>query len=84
MGYAGFSANEISHALLPRSGGAGMGAAVEVMRTRRIIHEASLAQFLLFVNLLSSDCPLIENGPDNFAIQSRQMSHDPYNVAAFG
>jgi hypothetical protein len=36
------------------SGGRG-DTAVEVMRMRRIIHEASLAQFLLFVNLPSSD-----------------------------
>ncbi len=46
-----------------------MDRAVEVMRTRRIIHEASLARFLFFVNPLSSDRKCHS---DNFAIQSGQ------------
>ena len=36
-----------------------MERAVEVMRMRRIIHEVSLAQFLLFVNRLLLNIPCI-------------------------
>src|SRR3984957_9878407 len=41
------------------------------MRMRRIVHEPSLAQFLLFVNLSSPDRKW---RPDNLAIQSIQLS----------
>jgi hypothetical protein len=44
MGYAGFSADKISRALLP------VQTAVEGMRMRRIAHDESLAQFLIYVN----------------------------------
>ena len=57
---------------LGRGGGAGTGeTAVEAMRMRRIIHEVSLARFLLFVNQSSS---VRNRRPDKFAIQSKQMS----------
>jgi len=50
MRCAGFSREEFFSPLLSwRAAGAG-GAAAEVMRMRRIIHKASLARFLLFVN----------------------------------
>jgi hypothetical protein len=44
MGYAGFSADKISRALLP------VQTAVEGMRMRRIAHDKSLAKFLIYVN----------------------------------
>ncbi len=57
MGYTGFSLKKKSRVLLARGGGAGTGeTAVEAMQMRRIIHEASLARFLLFVNQSSSVC----------------------------
>jgi hypothetical protein len=46
MGYAGFSRGEIFRALKA----ARREPMVEAMRNRRVVHEASLDRFLIFVN----------------------------------
>jgi hypothetical protein len=50
MGCAGFSREEFFSPLLPRRAAGTRDAATEAVRMHRIIHEASLAQFRLFVN----------------------------------
>jgi hypothetical protein len=52
MGYAGFRGKNFSPAFLH---GTATGAAVEAMRKRGIVHEASLPRLLIFCKQLSSE-----------------------------
>src|ERR1700679_507105 len=51
-GYAGFSLNEISRALLPPGGQRRMGAGIRGAQKCRIFHGTCLAQFLVFSNII--------------------------------